>query len=137
MSFCRRSQLGNSNCPGGTDILLLDSMGELRALYSLAAVAVVGGSFLPHGGHNLLEPAALGRAIVFGPEMSNFREMAALFLRENAARQCSSADLSAVLRELLGNSQAREMLGQRAASTYKQNQGATGSTLSFLLPHLT
>jgi len=136
MPFHRRSELGSFNDAAGTEILLLDTIGELRAVYSLAAVAVIGGSFLSYGGHNLLEPAALGKAIVFGPEMSNFKEMAALFLREQAARQCALEDLPAALCELLKNPRARNMLGQRAASTFRQNQGATEATVAFLLPHI-
>jgi 3-deoxy-D-manno-octulosonic-acid transferase len=131
--FIRRTRLRH----GATaDILLLDSIGELRSVYALASVAVIGGSFLPFGGHNLLEPAALGKAIVFGPEMSNFRELAALFLQEQAARQCSLQNLAQALTELLGNARALHMLGERASLTFRRNQGATERTLSFLLPHL-
>ncbi len=100
-------------------------------------MAVIGGSFLPpFGGHNLLEPAALGKAIVFGPEMANFRELARLFLQEQAARQCVLEDLPAALIELLQNARARGLLGQRALATFRQNQGATEKTLNFLLPHI-
>ena len=126
--FCRRS----------APVLLLDTIGELRAVYVLASVAVIGGSFLPpHGGHNLLEPAALGRAIVFGPEMANFAEMARSFVREQAARQCPPESLARALLELLANPRARDLLGQRALLTFRQNQGATAATLDILLPRLT
>lgn len=134
--FCRRSQLGMSGDAAGREILLLDTIGELRAVYSLAVVAVIGGSFMPFGGHNLLEPAAMGKAIVFGPEMSNFKEMASLFLRGQAARQCALESLPAALIELLKNRGARNLLGQRAAAACRENQGATAATMAFLLPHL-
>jgi 3-deoxy-D-manno-octulosonic-acid transferase len=132
--WMRRSQM-SMEAPE-SDILLLDTIGELRAIYSLASVAVIGGSFLPYGGHNLLEPAALGKAIVFGPEMSNFRELASLFLREQAARQCTLDQLAPALVELLTTDAARRLLGERAARTYRQNQGATETTLNFILPHV-
>jgi 3-deoxy-D-manno-octulosonic-acid transferase len=132
--FLRRSRLGASLT--SADIILLDTMGELRVVYTLASIAVIGGSFLPFGGHNPLEPAALGKAIIFGPEMSNFKEISNLFLREHAAHQCSTADLPIVLTELLRNADARNALGQRAYSTLKKNQGATISTLNLLSPYL-
>ncbi len=136
IAFRRRTEMSTSGNAAGVEILLLDTIGELRAVYSLAAVAVIGGSFLPFGGHNLLEPAALGKAIVFGPEMSNFIEMARLFLREQAARQCQPEDLPAALIDLLRNPRACAALGKRAAATFRQNQGATEATVAFLLPHL-
>jgi 3-deoxy-D-manno-octulosonic-acid transferase len=134
LPFRRRTEL--DGCAGDTRpaILLLDTIGELRAVYSLASVALVGGSFLPFGGHNLLEPAALGKAIVFGPDMANFKEMARLFLHEQAARQTTAASLAKALTDLLGNPKSRNILGHRALSTLRQNQGATSNTLSFLLP---
>lgn len=133
--FARRSQIERPPAEvSPVSVLLLDTIGELRVVYSLATVAVIGGSFLPFGGHNLLEPAALGKAIVFGPDMSNFKELARLFLREQAARQAQPEDLARALLELLQNSRARAFLGQRAFSAFRQNQGATENTLNFLLP---
>jgi 3-deoxy-D-manno-octulosonic-acid transferase len=134
ISFCRRTELGES--PDAVEMILLDTIGELRAIYELADVAVIGGSFLPFGGHNLLEPAALGKAIVFGPEMGNFREMARLFLSEHAALQCTPKDLAVTLIGLLRDLPGRIALGDRAAATLHRNQGATQSTVEFLLPHI-
>jgi 3-deoxy-D-manno-octulosonic-acid transferase len=132
--WLRRSHLSpGSNKP---EILLLDSIGELRSVYSLATAAVIGGSFLPYGGHNLLEPAAVGKAIVFGPEMSNFRELASLFLREQAARQCSLHQLAASLTEILQTPGASTLLGQRAARIIRVNQGAAENTIQLILPHI-
>jgi len=131
----RRSQL-----PSGlqtAEIILLDSMGELRAVYSLASVAVIGGSFLPFGGHNPLEPAALGKAVVFGPEMSNFKEISELFARDSAAYRCSLADLPSVLIELLSDHAKRDAFGKRAYETLRRNQGATFSTMDLLRPFIT
>lgn len=134
LSFLRRSQTGSNNPPAV--IFLLDTIGELRSTYSLAALAVIGGSFLPFGGHNLLEPAALGKAILFGPHMHNFREAADLFLQQQAARQCTSESLADVMVELLADDQARRLMGERARSTFRQNQGATADTLSAIAPYI-
>lgn len=133
--FSRRSNLESSR-GARADILLVDSVGELRQVYSMASVAVIGGSFLPFGGHNPLEPAALGRAIVFGPEMNNFREVAHILLREQAARQCTAEDLGRTLIDLLSDAGARNALGQRALASFKRNQGAAASTLSLMLSHI-
>ena len=134
--FQRRTQHNGAESVPGARVLLLDTIGELRAVYSMASVAVIGGSFLPFGGHNLLEPAALGKAIVFGPEMGNFKEMSRLFLHEHAARQSSIDTLPKALTELLQNPKARNLLGHRALSTFRQNQGATQNTLDFLKSHI-
>jgi len=133
--WLRRTELGEGK-RGPADILLLDSVGELRAVYSLATVAVIGGSFLPYGGHNLLEPAALGKPVVFGPEMSNFRELARLFLRERAARQCAVQELASILKDLLRNPEEANLIGRRAAEAYRMNQGATDNTMRFILPYV-
>jgi 3-deoxy-D-manno-octulosonic-acid transferase len=132
--FLRRSQLGRGT--QDAEILLLDTMGELRAVYSLASVAVIGGSFLPFGGHNPLEPAALRKAIVFGPEMSNFKEISDLFVRESAACRCSANDLPRVLIDLLKDREKQNALGERAYDTLRRNQGATVATLNLLLPYI-
>jgi 3-deoxy-D-manno-octulosonic-acid transferase len=135
LPFLRRSALQRVADPRA-QVFLLDSIGELRLVYSLAAVAVIGGSFLPFGGHNLLEPAALGKAIIFGPHMFNFKEAAQLFLQEQAARQCSPEDLVDSLAELLQNERGRRLLGQRALYIVRQNQGAAASTCDFLTPYI-
>jgi 3-deoxy-D-manno-octulosonic-acid transferase len=133
--FLRRSALDTGGT-GEVEVLLLDSIGELRTVYNLAAVAVIGGSFLPYGGHNLLEPALLGKAIVFGPYMFNFKEAARLFLEAQSARQCDSDELPEVLAGLLADGEARNLLGARAQQTLRQNQGATEATLDLIAPYL-
>ncbi len=133
LAFRRRSE-AQQEAGGEAVVLLLDTIGELRAVYSLASVAVIGGSFLsPFGGHNPLEAAALEKAIVFGPHMSNFEEIARLLVQEQAARQCPAADLAAALLELLRNPRAGKLLGQRAASVMRRNQGATETTVELIL----
>ncbi len=133
--YGRRSGLAQN--PGaGAEILLLDTIGELREVYRLAAVAVIGGSFLPFGGHNLLEPAILGKAIVFGSDMSNFKEMADMFLRRNAALRCTPRTLAERIAELLEDDLARLALGERAREVVLDNQGAAERTFGLIRPYL-
>ncbi len=136
LAFRRRSLIGTETQITTCDVLLLDTIGELRRVYSLASVVIIGGSFLPFGGHNPLEPAGLGKAIVFGPEMSNFREIARLFIEQHAALQCPAQSLPHTVSQLLGDEGARTHLGQRAVEVFRQNQGAAESSLQILLPHL-
>jgi 3-deoxy-D-manno-octulosonic-acid transferase len=108
------------------DVLLLDSLGELAGLYRIADVVFVGGSLVPAGGHNILEPAAFGKVPVYGPSMENFREMAAKFLQAGAAIQVNSAeDLGAAWAVLLRDTESAASMGGRARELVERNRGAT------------
>ncbi len=99
-------------------VLLLDSIGELAGLYRLADVVFVGGSLVPAGGHNILEPAAFSKVPIFGPSMENFREMAAKFLAAGAAVQVKSAeDLGAAWASLLREPERSVANGSLGAGT--------------------
>lgn len=99
-----------------TELYLIDTLGELGRFMASAEVVFVGGSLVPHGGHNVLEPARLGRAIVFGPHMENFADEAALLLESEAAIQVADdAALATCFRQLLSSPQERQALGERAA----------------------
>ena len=121
------------------DVVVLDTIGELASLYQIATVAFVGGSLVPTGGHNILEPAVHGRPIVFGPSMSNFAEIADLFLSSDAAVQVATpAALEATLTALVGDPVRRAALGAAARALVDANRGATARTLEViarLLPH--
>jgi 3-deoxy-D-manno-octulosonic-acid transferase len=114
-------------------VLLVDTIGELAALYALADVAFVGGSLVPHGGHNIIEPAQYGVAIVVGNHTENFRDIVRLFQSRDAVRIVGVAELPLVLMELLANPAERAALGQRAAETLRSQSattaaGTTGTT---------
>ncbi len=133
--YWRRSQWKNiealpNNISGG--IVLLDTIGELAAVYALADIAFVGGSLEPYGGHNILEPAQHGVPIVVGKHTENFRDMIALFQRHNAIRIIGPAELSRVWMELLADDRARATLGRNAAETARSQTGATQKTLEAL-----
>jgi 3-deoxy-D-manno-octulosonic-acid transferase len=125
----RRSQLTIDEDPQA-DVVVLDTIGELAQLYRLASVVFVGGSLVPTGGHNILEPAAFGRPILFGPHMQNFSEIAATFLAERAAIEVRDEwELEAAFRELLGNPARRNALGRAAQAIVDGNHGARDRTL--------
>ena len=110
--------------------LLLDSLGELGGLYRLADAVFVGGSLVPGGGHNILEPAAFGKVPVYGPSMENFREMAATFLAAGAGIQVSSAEeLGSAWRGLLADRERAALMGAAARELVEQNRGATQRVL--------
>jgi len=115
------------------DLILLDTVGELAALYAIADVIFVGGSLVPAGGHNVIEPALHAKPVVFGPHMHNFREAAALLLRAQAAHQVpDAARLVPALRELLADGEARRRLGEAAWHAVSAHQGACERTLEAL-----
>ena len=115
---------------GGADVVVLDTVGELAALFRAATVVFVGGSLVPAGGHNVIEPASWGRPVVFGPHMENFAEIAELFLANRAARQVASAgELAPVLAELLAERRQRAELGIAARSLVEANRGAAARSL--------
>jgi 3-deoxy-D-manno-octulosonic-acid transferase len=115
-------------------IVLMDSMGELGALWGLAEVAFVGGSLDGRrGGQNMIEPSAYGAAVVFGPHVWNFRDIAARLVEANAARQVAdAAELVATVRRMLGDPQERQALGQAARQFVAGQQGATDRTVGLL-----
>ncbi len=119
------------------DIILLDTIGELASLYQIANVVFIGGSLVNVGGHNILEPAACGKPVLFGPHMSNFREMSRLFIENSAAQQVANChELSLWLTRLLSNSQEAERMGQAGKDLVGTFSGAvqqTADTLDDLL----
>jgi 3-deoxy-D-manno-octulosonic-acid transferase len=129
--FQRRSELRGS---AGEAIVLIDSMGELGALWGLADVAFVGGSLDGRrGGQNMIEPAAYGAAVVFGPCVWNFRDTAERLVAAKAAVQVAdAAGLEATVRRLLADPAERRRLGTAAQGFVQQQQGATERTIALL-----
>ncbi len=124
--FWRRSLWNGEPLTGG--VFLVDTIGELAALYGLADIAFVGGSLVPHGGHNIIEPAQQGVAIVVGNHTENFRDIVSLFQSKGAVRIVGPAELPLVFLELLANDAERRALGKRAAETMRSQIGATART---------
>ncbi len=107
------------------DVLILDTIGELGRIYSLADLVIVGGSFVPVGGHNILEPAAHGKPIVVGPYMFNFKDIFALMERHEAVVMTSAAELTAQVTDLLADEKRLRELGDNAWRLIQENRGAT------------
>jgi len=127
ISSHRRSKWNGEPLAGG--VLLVDTIGELASLYGLADVAFVGGSLVPRGGHNIIEPAQHGVAIVTGNHTENFRDIVWLFQSRDAVRIVGLAELPLTLMHLLDNEAERLALGRRAKETIESQTGATQRTL--------
>ena len=128
--FWRRSLWSGEALSGG--VLLLDTIGELAALYAVADIAFVGGSLVPRGGHNIIEPAQYGVATVVGNHTENFRDIVSLFQSRDAVRVVGPAELPLAFMELISNPAERIALGRRGAETLHAQMGATQRTMQAL-----
>ncbi len=139
VSWTKRSDW-KSQPPGKIEpgqIVLLDTIGELASIYSLAAVAFVGGSIVLAGGHNPLEPAQFGVPIIMGPNYANFRTITEDLLAHDALRIVSGDKLAATLIELLANRSEAEAMGGRARHIFEQQAGATARCVDAIRALLT
>lgn len=117
-----RDRYGSAQC----DVFIGDTMGELLLLYHCADVAFVGGTLVATGGHNVLEPAAVGIPTVVGPHTFNFAQITALLLEANALQQIQNPQqLAPALQTLLANSELRLQMGRRGRELVQKNRGAT------------
>lgn len=126
-----RRSLWSGEDLGGT-VLVLDTIGELAAVYAVGDVAFVGGSLVEYGGHNILEPAQYGVATLIGPHYENFRDMVNLFRATDAVRVVGPAELPLAFVDLISNRAEREALGRRALAALRTQTGATEKTLQAL-----
>lgn len=130
ISFWRRSSWNSSPLGGG--VLLLDTIGELASIYSLADFAFVGGSLVPRGGHNILEPAQFGKPILIGPHYENFREIVRTFLAHDAVLVVSPEQLTEAVLMLLRSPEQGIHLGSRGWSVVEAGRGSTQRTVTAL-----
>jgi 3-deoxy-D-manno-octulosonic-acid transferase len=134
-----RSQISPSTRfgEGEAECLLVNTTGELRYFYEQATVVFVGKSLTAVGGQNPIEPGALAKAMVFGPNMQNFADVSRSFLAQNAAVQARNTEqLENVLRELLADGAQRAELGRNALKVVRENLGAIDRTVEMILEHL-
>lgn len=135
MSLTRRTELEASAHP--TDVLLLDSLGELAALYAIGIGCFIGGTLVPTGGHNPLEAALHGVAISVGPSMENFRDIASAFERHQAWQRVDNADeLARVWESWIAEPDGATTLGRRGLDVLAANQGSLAATTAMLEPLL-
>ncbi|MEM7612400.1 MAG: lipid IV(A) 3-deoxy-D-manno-octulosonic acid transferase [Pseudomonadota bacterium] len=133
LSYLRRT--ADLACPPEVSVLLGDTMGEVNMFYAAADIAFVGGSLVPVGGHNLLEPAALGLPILAGPYLFNAQDIANLFTGQGAAKTVQTADeLCTSLQSLFRRGQLRDSMGRRAEQLIVANRGAVDRLLTRLEP---
>jgi len=136
----RRSTIGQAGAlqPIGALVLLLDSRGELPVIYREAVVAFVGGTLVPIGGHNLLEPAQWAKPVLFGPHTDHCAEIADLLIQAGGGHRVSHAeDLTRQVIALFSDDEERERVGRLARQVVEQNQGALQQTLEAIEKLLT
>ncbi len=126
-----------SRVPGSVHCLLVNTTGELRYFYEHATVVFVGKSLTAKGGQNPIEPAALGKPVIFGPNMQNFSDVTRIFLAQDGAVQVNdAAGLETTLAELLSNPARCEQLGRNAQRIVQENQGAVNRTVDLIVENL-
>ncbi len=120
-----------------SQVVLVDTVGDLASLYAAADVAFVGGSLVPIGGHNLLEPAAFGLPVLTGPSNFNGRDIARLLLIQGAALQVGNArELAAALAQLLASPAQRHSMGAIGRHVVESNRGSVARLLELIEPLL-
>ena len=136
LALRRASDMGlramlRSSLPGaGIDVVVLDTIGELERIYGLAALSFVGGSLVPLGGHNLLEPAGQGSPVLFGPHTENFVEMSEMLISSGGAmRVRDGKELASAVTSLLHDRNRRLEMGEKARHAVQANTGAVGRVL--------
>jgi len=135
VSIKKVSQMTSSGYDGDAErIAVLDVMGVLGPLYRLADTVFIGGSFVPQGGHNPVEPAFFGKAVLFGPSMHNFREMAAQLTQSGAAIAVSDAScLEKTILQLIDDRERRRKLGEAAQALVRAHEGATARAAQWVV----
>ncbi len=138
LPFRLRTSLKENDTPLRTgEVLLVDTVGEMMDLYRLADFSFVGGSLVPIGGHNLLEPASVGVPSVFGPYMANFREIETLVREYGAGVQIQSPDeLTTTCQTLITSTELRRVLGQNGLKLLRDNGGAAARHLEIIARYL-
>jgi len=131
-NWIRRSGWKAGDSLRAGQVVLLDTIGELASVYSLAAVAFVGGSLVAAGGHNALEPAQFGVAIVMGPHYENFRAISEDLLKHDAVTIATKEDLAQKLSSLLVDRHHADRMGRRARQVFEEQAGATTRTVNAL-----
>lgn len=131
----RRSE--GKPCSSAVEVLVVDTMGELPVFYGCSDLALIGGSLIPHGGHNLLEPAALGRAVITGPHYFNFAEVTRQFIEHGAAVEIADKEaLADKVIALLGDPQQRALMGEAGLDLIARNQGASKRLINLIDRHI-
>jgi 3-deoxy-D-manno-octulosonic-acid transferase len=128
-----RLSSGRDGEAGAADGLLVDRVGELAALYAMASVAFVGGSLVPIGGHNLLEPAAASVPVLFGPHVHHVAQDASALLRSGGAIEIATPEaLGAAVADLLASDERRRAMGAKGEELVRSGRGALERTIALI-----
>lgn len=134
LEYVKRSQIKENV---DSSIMLLDTLGELASFYRYGDIVFVGGSLVPVGGHNILEPALYGRPVIFGPHIENFRDAARILIDSGGGIKVNDADeLKNRIERLLSDGVLRDSIGKKAREAVMNNQGATERTLDELSKYI-
>jgi 3-deoxy-D-manno-octulosonic-acid transferase len=141
LSLIRKTLLTTDQVPSGPkgrpEVILLDTMGELMSLYSLGTLVFIGGSLVPVGGHNPLEPLFFKKCVLFGPYMFHFSEISRRLVEEEGAIQASGIeDLADHMKRLLKDERKRREIGERGYQFLRKHQGATERMFEKIRPYL-
>ncbi len=127
----------NKDCDASTQVFVGDAMGELLIFYAASDVAFVGGSLVPTGGHNILEPAALGLPVLTGPHVFNFEEISKAMLKAGALQQVENSEqLAVVVSDLLARSETRQAMGEHGKKLVTENRGSLEKLLKLVQPYI-
>lgn len=132
----RQGDSGSRGASRGSDLFLLDAMGQLRQAYALADVVVIGRTFeigKRYGGSDMMEPVALGKATIVGPDVSNFRETVELLRAADAIVQCAASELGVAMSRLLTDPASRGAMAERGRMVIRREQGASARTAALLI----
>lgn len=134
LKAARLSEIASAKDPDGKKpVIVVDTMGRLREIYSIGTAVFVGGSMVKRGGHNIAEPAIFKKAIVFGPYMNNFRDMAERFLKRKAAVMAhDERELVGIVDDILANPKKREAIGEAAFAIITENKGAVQKAVGYI-----
>ncbi len=132
IKFCRRTRIKEETL-SGKEAILLDTIGELSKIYSIATIVFMGGSLVPVGGHNILEPAVFKKPVLFGKYMHNFRDIAELFVKSGGGIQVSEpSQIEKEISDILSNPHKQEDIGGNAYSLFEKNLGATERNIEII-----
>lgn len=137
LRFAKFSELSAGKRAEGVDVVIVDTIGHLKDVYSVATLVFIGGSIVKKGGQNPIEAASWGKAVVFGPNMFNFREVSRMFLEREAAIQVKDgAELGMAVAELLNDPAKREAMGVNALRVIQENSGAVIRTADVIAKYV-
>ncbi len=133
LAYARRTSLSAAPQAQGFSVILLDTIGELSKSYSMGTIVFIGGSLVPVGGHNVLEPAVFGKPVIFGRYMHNFREIARMLLQKHAGIQVTGVEqFTAQALRLMENPDACREIGNNAFRVIQENSGAVRRSIDML-----